>query len=166
MALERNITPMTKRGPVWAAINLAPQDQAHYSGPRTPAAIRTRKTSRSTATRPPASLVLVDSAQGYYKFGGAALSTNADGFFSIDVENTEGSNTNNFEILDPFGHQYIRTYPVFWIPFGAPGSKLKSSKGTKGHQPILGGFVIRDRRWLRFERRLILEPEKTARPLS
>ncbi len=138
LALERNISPLTRRGPAWASINLTPQDAAHYSGPQESGGDTNKQYVTIDGYTTPGSLVLVDSTLGNYKFGSQAIATDANGFFSIQAKNTQGSNTYNFEILDPFGHQYIRTYPVFWIPFGAPGSKLKSSSGSKGGGRIGG----------------------------
>jgi hypothetical protein len=138
LALERNISPLTKRGPAWASINLAPQDEAHDSGPQESGGDTNKQYVKIDGYTTPGSLVLVDSTLGNYKFSSQAIATDANGFFSIQAKNTQGSNTYSFEILDPFGHQYIRTYPVFWIPFGAPGSKLKSSSHSKGGGRIGG----------------------------
>ncbi len=42
----------------------------------------------------------------------------------------QGVNTYNFKILDPFGHQYIRSFPVYWTVYAESGSpyKFKPSK--------------------------------------
>ena len=50
--------------------------------------------------------------------------TDANGNFSLTETNSQGVNTYNFLVIDPFGRQLIRSYPVFWIPYAAPGSKL------------------------------------------
>jgi hypothetical protein len=41
----------------------------------------------------------------------------ADSFgnFSVQVTNSDGISTFNFKVLDPFGQQTIRSFPVFWI---------------------------------------------------
>ena len=138
LALERNIAPLTKRGPAWAAINLAPQDAAHYPGPKDSGGDTLKQDVTIDGYTTPGSIVLVDSTLGNYKFSSQAVSTDAKGFFSVQATNTQGDNTYNLEILDPFGHQYIRSFPVFWIPFGAPGSKLKSTSGKSGGGRIGG----------------------------
>ncbi|MGP0066694.1 MAG: dockerin type I repeat-containing protein [Isosphaeraceae bacterium] len=145
MALERNMPALTRPGPAWAAINLAPQDAAHYSGPQNSGGDTNKQFITIDGYTTPGSIVLVDSTLGRYKFNSQALATDASGFFTVPAENTEGDNTYSFEILDPFGHQYIRTYPVFWIPFAAPGSKLKSPPkevggriGGKSHASGIG----------------------------
>ena len=76
-------------------------------------------------TRRPAASSSSDSTDGTYEFGSQALATDANGFFTVKPwpPNTAGLNTYNFKVLDPFGHQYIRSFPVFWIPFYVPHSK-------------------------------------------
>jgi hypothetical protein len=73
----------------------------------------------------PGNIVLEDDRNGSFKWDGGAIATDADGNFSVTETNTQGVNTYNFLVIDPCGRQLIRSYPVFWIPFAAPGSKLK-----------------------------------------
>ena len=68
---------------------------------------------------------VTDSKAQDYTFTGNAIPANAQGFFAVHSTNSAGVNNNDFLILDPFGHELIRSFPVFWIPFAAPGSKLK-----------------------------------------
>jgi hypothetical protein len=134
MALERNMPFYVKPGGPWVAINLTPADQADYPGPTNSGGDTLRKNIIMDGYTTPGSVVLIDSALGNYKFSSAAVGTDAKGFFSVPAVNTSGNNIYNFKVIDPFGHQYIRSYPVFWIPFGAPGSKLTS--------PLKGGGRI------------------------
>jgi hypothetical protein len=138
LALERNIAPQTAPGPPWAAINIAPDDAADYPGPKNSGGQTFKKHITINGYTTPGSIVLVDSTLGDYTFGSQAFSAGPNGFFSVPAENTQGVNTYNFKVLDPFGHQYIRSYPVYWLPFGAPGSKLKSSSGKHGGGRIGG----------------------------
>jgi hypothetical protein len=130
LTLERNMTPLTKRGGPWAAINLAPADELPYPGPKDSGADTSQKDVTIDGYTTPGSIVLVDSNQGDYTFASQALATNAQGFFTVQAKNTQGVNTYNFKILDPFGHQYIRSFPVYWTTYAEPGSpiKFKSSK--------------------------------------
>ncbi len=54
-----------------------------------------------------------------------AIATDARGFFTVKSTNSQGVNTTNFLILDPYGRELVRSYPVFWIPFAAPHSKYQ-----------------------------------------
>ena len=62
---------------------------------------------------------------GYFKWTGPAYATDANGYFTANETLTEGINTFDFLIIDPSGRQLIRSFPIFWLPFAASGSKLK-----------------------------------------
>jgi hypothetical protein len=126
LALERNMPPLSKRNSGWATVNLAPQDEIHFSGPKNSGGITLQRKITIDGYTTPGSIVLVDSKDGTFKFGSQALPTDERGFFTVNASasgNTAGLTTYNFKILDPFGHQYIRSFPVYWIPFAQPGSK-------------------------------------------
>jgi hypothetical protein len=126
LALERNMPPLSKPNSGWAVINLAPQDEIHYSGPTVSGAATLKQDISIDGYTTPGSLVLVDSKDGTYTFGSQALSTDARGFFTVNAVasgNNAGLSTYNFKIVDPFGNQYIRSFPVLWIPFTMPHSK-------------------------------------------
>jgi hypothetical protein len=63
-------------------------------------------------------------SKGFYKWDGGGVATDAQGNFSVTETNTQGENTYNFLVIDPFGRQLIRSFPAYWIPFAAPGSRL------------------------------------------
>jgi Dockerin type I domain len=134
LAMERNMTPMTRRGGPWAAINLAPSDEIPYPGPKDSGGDTAKKDVTIDGYTTPGSIVLVDSNQGDYTFASQALATNAQGFFTVQATNTSGVNTYNFKILDPFGHQYIRSFPVFWTTYAEPGSPIQSKPSKNPYQ--------------------------------
>jgi hypothetical protein len=131
-ALLHNVPPITPRLPLNVELHLAPQDQIHYSGPTVSGAATFHKVVTIVGRTTPGSLVIEDNHTSRlpggtqaYKFTGPAHAADARGFFSIVTTNTEGLNNNDFLILDPFGHQLIRDFPIFWIPYatgkGVPG---------------------------------------------
>jgi len=123
-ALLHNMAPLTPDLPLTARLTLAPQDQIHYSGPTNLGGDTFQQVVTILGHTTPGSLVITDNntsrlaggAQAY-KFTGPAVATDANGFFSITTTNTEGLNNNDFLILDPFGHQMIIDFPIFWIPY-------------------------------------------------
>ncbi len=123
-ALLQNMAPLTPALPLATRLTLAPQDQIHYSGPTVSGAATFQRVVTILGHTTPGSLVIEDNqvsrlpggAQAY-KFTGPAVATDANGFFSITAINTQGLNNNDFLILDPFGHQMILDFPVFWIPY-------------------------------------------------
>jgi hypothetical protein len=134
LALERNMTPLRKPGGGWVAINLAPNEQINFAGSKNSGGTTFDEKVNINGYTTPGSIVLVDSKLGDYTFASQALSTDANGFFTVKATNTSGINTFNFKVLDPFGHQYIRSFPVFWIPYAVPNSMYhyKPSKKTSG----------------------------------
>jgi len=124
-ALMENMPPLTPEVPLQLVMNLLPADQAHYAAPKNSGGSTNLKDITILGHTVPGSIVLEDSSNGFYKWDGGAVATDANGDFSVQETNTTGVNTYNFLIIDPFGQQLIRSYPVFWIPYAAPGSKLK-----------------------------------------
>jgi hypothetical protein len=124
-AFEENMPPqVAKSVPLSLAMNLLPADQVHYAASKNSGGSTMKKVVTIEGHTEPGSIVLEDSGLGYYKWDGGAVATDAQGNFSVKETNTDGVNTYNFLIIDPYGRQLIRSYPVFWIPFAAPGSKL------------------------------------------
>jgi hypothetical protein len=124
-ALMQNVTPLTPDIPLQAVVNLLPANQAHFPATKISGGSTIRKTVTIVGRTTPGSLVLTDSKSSNYSFTGQAVATNADGFFEVKVRNKEGINNNDFLILDPFHHQLVRDFPIFWISFAAPGSTLR-----------------------------------------
>ncbi len=124
-ALMQNMTPMTPNVPLQLVMNLLPADQAHYATSKNSGGQTFEKDITIEGHTMPGSIVLEDNSNGYYKWDGGAVATDANGNFSVHEKNSAGVNTYNFLIIDPYGQQLIRSYPVFWIPYAAPGSKLK-----------------------------------------
>ncbi len=123
-ALMQNMPPSTPMVPLSLVMNLLPADQAHYPTPTNSGGATSKKDVTIVGKTIPGSVVLEDSSKGYYKWDGGAVATDADGLFSVNETLTQGVNNFNFLVIDPWGRQLIRSYPVFWLPFAAPGSKL------------------------------------------
>lgn len=143
LALERNMPPLDRRYEGLVAIHLAPQDQIHFSGTTNSGGVTMKADITIEGYAEPGSLVLVDSKDGTYTFGSQALATNAKGFFSVPAQasgNTAGVITYNFKVVDPFGHQYIRSFPVVWVPFSMPNSPYVY-KPSKPHKYGTGKFA-------------------------
>ena len=121
----QNMPPQTPNVPLQLVMNLLPADQAQYAASKNSGGSTFKKEVTIEGHTMPGSIVLEDDSRGYYKWDGGAIATDANGNFSVKETNTHGVNTYNFLIIDPYGQQLIRSYPVFWIPFAAPGSKLK-----------------------------------------
>ena len=134
-------------------MNLLPADQAHYPTPTNSGGATSKKDVTIVGKTIPGSVVLEDSSKGYYKWDGGAVATDADGLFSVNERSTQGINNFNFLVIDPWGRKVIRPYPVFWLPFAAPGSvTLRSnspSPGVPGWPATRAGCDQEQRRMVR-----------------
>jgi hypothetical protein len=124
-AIEHNMTPLTPDEPLSAVINLTPADQAQYPASKNSGGSTFKRDVVIVGHTTPGSIVIEDSSGQDFTFTGDAVPTNAKGYFFINSKNAAGVNQNDLLILDPFHHQLTRAFPIFWIPFAAPGSKLK-----------------------------------------
>lgn len=123
--LLRNLTPLTPKVPLSIQLTLAPGDQAKAPHSQNSGGVTHKEKVTILGHTTPGSIVFADSGLGDYTFTGSALATDTNGNFSIKVTNKEGLNNFNFLAIDPYGQQVIRAFPIFWIDFAAPGSKLK-----------------------------------------
>ena len=124
-ALMENMPPLTPKVPLQLVMNLLPADQAQFAASKNSGGSTFKRDVTIEGHTMPGSIVLEDDSRGFYKWDGGAVATDANGNFSVQETNTDGVNTYNFLVIDPYGQQLVRSYPVFWIPFAAPGSKLK-----------------------------------------
>ncbi len=111
-ALEQNM-PAAKRRPLALVMNLSPADQAQGPTPQNSGGATFRQDVTVVGRTLPGSIVIQDGTSGYYKWTGPAYATNSSGVFTAPEKLTEGINTFNFLVIDPFGRQLIRTYPDF-----------------------------------------------------
>ena len=116
-----NMPPLTPERTLATRDELLPADQAHYPAPKNSGGSTFKRTITIEGHTMPGSIVLEDDNRGYYKWDGGAVATDANGNFSVNETNTQGVNTYNFLIINPYGRQLIRSYPVFWIPYRGAG---------------------------------------------
>ncbi len=110
----RNMSPLSSRIPLELDLWLSPDDQINYNGTKNSGGTTAKRFVTIHGHTTPGSIVLKDSGLGDYAFKGQAIATDAKGNFSVQVENQDGINTNNFMVIDPFNQQTIRSFPIFW----------------------------------------------------
>jgi Dockerin type I domain len=123
-ALEGNMPPV-KSGSLKLVMNLLPADQAQYPTPKNSGGATFKRNVTIVGHTLPGSIVIQDGSDGFYKWVGPAYATDSKGVFTAPETLTQGINTFDFLIIDPRGRQLIRSYPIYWLPFAASGSKLK-----------------------------------------
>jgi hypothetical protein len=124
-AMMINMPPLTPKVRLQLIMNLSPADQVQYAASKNSGGSTFKKTVTIEGHTMPGSIVLEDGKGGLYKWNGGAIATDPSGNFTVTETNTDGVTTDNFLVIDPYGRQLIRSFPVFWIPFAQSGSKLK-----------------------------------------
>jgi hypothetical protein len=115
--MVRNLAPITPRIPLNVQLALAPGQYVRGTNFMTSGGVTNHKDITIVGKTTPGSAIFADSGLGDYSFTGPFLTTDAHGNFSLAAKNKEGLNNYEFLVIDPFGHQKIRDFPVFWIPF-------------------------------------------------
>ena len=123
-ALEENM-PVPNRNPLNLQMYLLPADSAHYRTPQNSGGATFKKDVVVVGRTVPGSIAIQDGTSGFFKWVGPAYATDANGYFTAKETLTQGINTFDFLIIDPLGRQLIRSFPIYWLPFAASGSKLK-----------------------------------------
>ena len=124
-ALEKNMPLPPKNPALKLVMALTWADQAHYGTPTNHGGSTSKQDVTIIGKTVPGSIVIQDGTSGYYKWTGPAYATNSEGYFTATEKLTQGINTFDFLVIDPQGRQLIRSFPIFWLPFAAPGSKLR-----------------------------------------
>ena len=123
--LERNLPNPTPNAPLSLNLQLAPGEALAHPRTYDSGAITLKEQITVLGRTMPNSAVFVDGPQGYYKFNGPLLATDAQGRFSytLKVANAPGlglvSNlidpALSFLVVAPNGRQLIRNYPILRI---------------------------------------------------
>ncbi len=123
--LLRNLKPLTPKVPLSVFLALAPEDAAKGPTPKTSGGKTHHRDVTILGHTTPGTFIFGDSGLGDFSFQGEVTVADAQGNFAIKVRNREGLTNYNFLAIDPYGQQVTRVYPVYWLDFAAPGSKLK-----------------------------------------
>lgn len=114
--LLRNLPPLARRIPLKLDLHLAPGQEATYKHrPTTLGADTFREDITIVGRTSPGAFVLMDSGLGDYSFRGPAARANARGIVRFPATNRDGINTFNFLVIDSYGQQVVRSFPVYWI---------------------------------------------------
>jgi dockerin type I repeat protein len=113
--LERNLTPVTPKIPLKVDLHLAPGQQVLHPSVHTSGGITTKTDIVILGRTTPGSIAIADSALGNYSFDGKALPTDAKGNFRYEFHLSDQLTNFEFLVLDPFGQQTIRAFPVLLV---------------------------------------------------
>jgi hypothetical protein len=110
------VPPPTRPRPLKLDLHIDPKQEANFKHmPTTLGGHTFFKDITIIGRTTPGSFVVMDSGLGDYSFQGPAAYADARGLVKFPVENRDGINTYNFLVIDPFGNQVIRSFPVYWL---------------------------------------------------
>jgi hypothetical protein len=67
----------------------------------------------------PGALIFTGSGTLDWKLRGPVLVADANGNFSFRLQQADGINQLDMLAVDPYGHQFPLSYPIYWLGFGA-----------------------------------------------
>jgi hypothetical protein len=139
--LIRNLKPLTPKIPLKVDLTLAPEDAVRGHVPSTSGGHTYHETVTILGRTTPGSIVLADGGLGNYSFEGPAIATDAQGNFSVKAKNVDGINNNNFLVIDPYGQQVVRDFPIYYFPavYSREHPTTKVKVGVPGTQPNVPG---------------------------
>lgn len=112
--LLRNLTPVLPPRPLVVNLRLSPGQQLEGPRPSDSGGVTPYQSITILGKTTPYSFVFVDGGLGNYKFNGQVVAADADGDFSVGGRNEDGINNYTFLVVDPYGKQLIRAFPVYW----------------------------------------------------
>jgi len=122
--IERNMAPLTRKMPLFVSFRLAPGEQVRHPSTNS-GGVAVRQNVTIIGHTVPGALVFSDSADGDYTFTGPILPTNTRGIFTYDVKLTTGINNFDFLVVDQYGQQIIKDFPIFWTAYAARNSRVR-----------------------------------------
>ena len=140
-ALVRNLKPLGPKVPLKVDLALSPKDSVRGHVPSNSGGHTYHEFATILGRTTPGSIVFADGGLGNYSFDGPAIATDAQGNFSVVVKNVDGVSNFEFLVVDPYGQQTIRAFPIYY--FSAVYSRdhpvAKVKVGVPGTAPMVPG---------------------------
>ena len=114
----KGLASVTPRGPLQVIIRLAQADQFPGHHPANSGGVTLKKLVTIVGRTTPNSIVITDTPTtpdgrgGDYSFRGTVIPVDSQGYFTYQKNVRDQLTQNQFLILDPFGHQTIRAFPI------------------------------------------------------
>ncbi|MDG3004762.1 hypothetical protein [Paludisphaera mucosa] len=115
--LLRILPPISPRIPLNLQVKLAPEDQARGSLPSNSGGTTHSRTPTVVGRTTPGALVFSGVGATDLKLRGPAVVADEHGYFRYSTTLTDGINQLDFQVVDPFGRQVLRAFPIYWLDF-------------------------------------------------
>lgn len=115
--LIRSLPPAAPRRPLRLAVTLAPDSQAKGSVPTNSGGDTQTKTPTILGRTSPGALIFTGSGLVDLRLTGPALVADERGNFSTTLDLDTGITQFNLMVVDHYGQQHLRAFPIFWTRF-------------------------------------------------
>lgn len=113
------LPPVSRPIPLRLGVSLAPADIARGRTPHNSGGVTPNRNPTIVGHTTPGSLIFTGSGTVDLRLHGPAVVADRNGNFSFPFKNSDGINQLDLLAVDPFGHQVLRAYPVYWTGFAA-----------------------------------------------
>ncbi|MHC5541390.1 hypothetical protein ACYOEI_24480 [Singulisphaera rosea] len=117
--LLRNLTPVSPRIPLKLYLTLAPQDNVRGNVSTNLGGNTYNKNPTILGHTTPGALIFTGTGTLDLKLRGPAAVADAKGNFVLRPEMTDGINQFDVQVVDAYGRQTLRAYPIAWLGFAA-----------------------------------------------
>lgn len=115
--LLRALPPVSPKIPLHLTVEIAPQDQAREPQPQNSGGVTHLQNPTILGHTTPGALVFSGTGLLDLKLRGPVVVADANGNFSYVLHQTDGINQLDFQVVTPYGQQYLRAFPVYWLNF-------------------------------------------------
>jgi hypothetical protein len=116
--LLHSLPPVSRDIPLTITVTLAPQDKARGHVPQNSGGVTHNQNPTILGHTTPGAIIFTGTGTLDLKLRGPVLVADAHGNFSYTDHLTDGINQLDFQAVDPYGHQTLRAFPIYWLDFG------------------------------------------------
>ena len=115
--LLRSLPPLGPKIPLGLKVIIAPQDQVKGHVPTNLGGATYVRDVTILGRTTPGSLIFTGTGTLDLKLRGPAYVADANGNFSLKLEMSDGINQFDLQVVDPYGQQTLRAFPIRWMGF-------------------------------------------------
>ena len=115
--LLHSLPPVSPDIPLNLRVTLVPKDKAKSPVPSNSGGVTHSKNPTVLGHTTPGALVFIGTGTVDLKLHTAAAVADAQGNFSYTYNLADGINQLDFQVVDPYGHQVLLAFPIYWLNF-------------------------------------------------
>jgi hypothetical protein len=117
--LLHSLPPVSPPIPLVLQVSLAPADQAHGPVPQNSGGVTHLRQVTVLGHTTPGALVFTGTGTLDMRLHGPAYVADRNGNFAVPLTMKDGINQFDLLVVDAYGHQQLRAYPIYWLGFAA-----------------------------------------------